>query len=55
MVKAVAAGVPSLAPFFDENSGLGQDARVRSRTVHGGLQQGDTPGLYGGVEAADGL
>lgn len=48
VVKAVAAGVPSLAPFFDENSGLGRDAQVRSRTVHSGLQQGDTPGLYGG-------
>lgn len=48
VVKAVAAGVPSLAPFFDENSGLGRDAQVRSRAAHGGLQQGDTPGLYGG-------
>ncbi|CCK31748.1 hypothetical protein BN159_7369 [Streptomyces davaonensis JCM 4913] len=47
-VKAVAAGVPSLAPFFDESSGLGRDAQVRSQGVHGGLQQGDTPGLYGG-------
>jgi hypothetical protein len=48
-VKAVAAGVPSLAPFFDENSGLGQDARrVTSQPVRGSLQQGDTPGLYGG-------
>ncbi|GGT98831.1 PASTA domain-containing protein [Streptomyces coeruleorubidus] len=49
-VKAVAAGVPSLAPFFAEDSGLGRDARVRSRAVPGGLQQGDTPGLYGGTE-----
>ncbi|WP_251062817.1 MULTISPECIES: PASTA domain-containing protein [unclassified Streptomyces] len=48
VVKAVAAGVPSLAPFFDESQGLGQDARIRAQTVHGGLQQGDTPGLYGG-------
>ncbi|MFI6934174.1 DUF6777 domain-containing protein [Streptomyces sp. NPDC050287] len=48
VVKAVAAGVPSLAPFFDERSGLGQDAQVRSQRVRGGLQQGDTPGLYGG-------
>ncbi|MFF7853594.1 hypothetical protein [Streptomyces sp. NPDC007904] len=29
-VKAVAAGVPSLAPFFDEGSGLGRDADVLS-------------------------
>ncbi|GGV60092.1 hypothetical protein GCM10010294_08940 [Streptomyces griseoloalbus] len=48
-VKAVAAGTASLAPFFDEASGLGRDADVRSRPAHGGLQQGDTPGLYGGT------
>ncbi|MGF0173297.1 DUF6777 domain-containing protein [Streptomyces sp. Marseille-Q5077] len=48
VVKAVAAGVPSLAPFFNENQGLGRDAQVRVRAAHGGLQQGDTPGLYGG-------
>ncbi|WP_407071037.1 DUF6777 domain-containing protein [Streptomyces cellulosae] len=48
VVKAVAAGVPSLAPFFDERSGLGQDAQVRAQPVRGGIQQGDTPGLYGG-------
>ncbi|WP_406417731.1 DUF6777 domain-containing protein [Streptomyces sp. NBC_01614] len=48
MVKAVAAGVPSLAPFFDENQGLGRDAQIRAPAAHGGLQQGDTPGLYGG-------
>ncbi|WP_329344475.1 PASTA domain-containing protein [Streptomyces sp. NBC_00663] len=48
-VKAVAAGVPSLAPFFDERSGLGKDAQdVASQPVRGSLQQGDTPGLYGG-------
>lgn len=51
-VKAVAAGAASLAPFFDESSGLGRDADVRSRPVHGGLQQGDTPGLYGGTDEA---
>ncbi|MGW1214335.1 DUF6777 domain-containing protein [Streptomyces sp. NPDC002499] len=45
----MAAGVPSLAPFFDEDSGLGKDATVRSQAVHGSLQQGDTPGLYGGT------
>ncbi|MEV7069383.1 PASTA domain-containing protein [Streptomyces sp. NPDC093990] len=49
VVKAVAVGVPSLAPFFEESSGLGRDAAaVRSRPVQGSLQQGDTPGLYGG-------
>lgn len=49
-VKAVAAGVPSLAPFFDEKQGLGNDAEVRSMPVQGSLQQGDTPGLYGGTK-----
>ncbi|MYS29052.1 PASTA domain-containing protein, partial [Streptomyces sp. SID7804] len=51
-VKAVAAGAASLAPFFAESSGLGRDADVRSRPAHGGLQQGDTPGLYGGTGEA---
>jgi hypothetical protein len=49
VVKAVAAGIPSLAPFFDEHQGLGHDAAVRSQPVRGSLQQGDTPGLYGGT------
>ncbi|MFI2508186.1 DUF6777 domain-containing protein [Streptomyces sp. NPDC018972] len=48
----MAAGAASLAPFFDERSGLGRDADVRSRPVHSGLQQGDTPGLYGGTGEA---
>lgn len=49
VVRAVAAGAPALAPFFDESSGIGKDARaVRSQPVRGSLQQGDTPGLYGG-------
>ncbi|MGC9544379.1 DUF6777 domain-containing protein [Streptomyces sp. UG1] len=50
VVKAVAAGVPSSAPFFAESQGLGRDdARVATAQAgHGGLQQGDTPGLYGG-------
>ncbi|MGY1502567.1 DUF6777 domain-containing protein [Streptomyces sp. QTS52] len=42
--------MPSLAPFFDENSGLGHDAQVRSQPAYGSsLQQGSTPGLYGGT------
>ncbi|MFE9642714.1 DUF6777 domain-containing protein [Streptomyces sp. NPDC006365] len=48
VVKAVAAGVPALDPFFDEKSGLGVDAEVRGERPRGGLQQGNTPGLYGG-------
>ncbi|MEU1451845.1 PASTA domain-containing protein [Streptomyces avermitilis] len=48
-VKAVAARVPSLAPFFDEESGLGHDSTVRSQQPRSGLQAGNTPGLYGGT------
>jgi hypothetical protein len=49
-VKAVAAGVPSLAPFFEEDGSLGRDeTKVRSAQPHSGLQQGNTPGLYGGT------
>ncbi|WAU81228.1 PASTA domain-containing protein [Streptomyces sp. Qhu-G9] len=49
-VKAVAAGIPSLAPFFEEDGSLGRDKRnVRPEQPHSGLQQGNTPGLYGGT------
>lgn len=49
-VRAVAAGVASLAPFFDEDAGLGRDEpKVISREPHSGLQQGNAPGLYGGT------
>ncbi|MEE1763291.1 DUF6777 domain-containing protein [Streptomyces sp. SP18BB07] len=49
-VTAVAAGVPSLAPFFDEGERLGRDQPdLRSLKPHSGLQQGSTPGLYGGT------
>ncbi|WP_254407756.1 PASTA domain-containing protein [Streptomyces sp. AC495_CC817] len=49
-VTAVAAGVPSLAPFFDEGQRLGRDEPdLRSLAPHSGLQQGSTPGLYGGT------
>jgi hypothetical protein len=50
-VKAVAAGVPSLDPFFDEGEGLGRDQRdIEPPKPHSGLQQGNTPGLYGGTQ-----
>ncbi|MFI1727762.1 DUF6777 domain-containing protein [Streptomyces acidicola] len=52
VVKAVAVGVPSLAPFFDEDSGLGDDAEIASQEAVGGLQQGNAPGLYGGTTKA---
>ncbi|MFI1483902.1 DUF6777 domain-containing protein [Streptomyces sp. NPDC020747] len=49
-VKAVAAGVPSLAPFFEEDGSLGTDeTKLRPEQPHSGLQQGNTPGLYGGT------
>ncbi|WP_368656253.1 DUF6777 domain-containing protein, partial [Streptomyces viridosporus] len=48
-VGAVAAGVASRAPFFDEHSGLGRDADVRSRRAHDGSQRGNTPGRCGGT------
>lgn len=50
-VKAVAAGVPSLAPFFEEDGSLGTDeTKLRPERAHSGLQQGNTPGLYGGTQ-----
>ncbi|WP_373420871.1 DUF6777 domain-containing protein, partial [Streptomyces scabiei] len=50
-VKAVAAGVASLAPFFDEGEQLGRDRPdLTSLEPHSGLQQGNTPGLYGGTQ-----
>ncbi|MGP4047297.1 DUF6777 domain-containing protein [Streptomyces sp. 2A115] len=48
-VKAVAAGVSSLAPFFEEDGSLGEDSKVTSQQPHSGLQQGNSPGLYGGT------
>ncbi|MFD9438121.1 DUF6777 domain-containing protein [Streptomyces sp. NPDC060006] len=50
VVKAVAAGIPSLAPFFEEDGSLGRDKKnVRPEQPHSGLRQGNTPGLYGGT------
>ncbi|MFE7761357.1 DUF6777 domain-containing protein [Streptomyces sp. NPDC057438] len=50
-VKAVAAGVASLAPFFDEGERLGRDEpRLTPLKPHSGLQQGNAPGLYGGTQ-----
>ncbi|MER7181943.1 DUF6777 domain-containing protein [Streptomyces hyaluromycini] len=49
MVEAVAAGVSTLNPFVDEHQGLGHDVQVRSLPVRGHIQQGDSPGLYGGT------
>ncbi|WP_371584385.1 DUF6777 domain-containing protein [Streptomyces sp. NBC_01314] len=50
-VKAVAAGVASLAPFFDEGEQLGRDEPgLTPLEPHSGLQQGNTPGLYGGTQ-----
>lgn len=49
LVRAVAAGVPALSPFFDEHRHLGHDQAIRASVGRGSLQQGDTPGLYGGT------
>ncbi|HSX98936.1 MAG TPA: PASTA domain-containing protein, partial [Streptomyces sp.] len=50
-VQAVAAGVASLAPFFDEGEQLGRDEpRLTPLEPHSGLQQGNAPGLYGGTQ-----
>ncbi|WP_319053194.1 DUF6777 domain-containing protein [Streptomyces europaeiscabiei] len=50
-VKAVAAGVASLAPFFDEGEQLSRDQPdLTPLEPHSGLQQGNTPGLYGGTQ-----
>ncbi|MFD6289889.1 DUF6777 domain-containing protein [Streptomyces sp. NPDC060205] len=49
-VRAVAAGIPSLAPFFEEDGSLGKDRKgLAPQEAHSGLQQGNTPGLYGGT------
>ncbi|MEW2572150.1 DUF6777 domain-containing protein [Streptomyces sp. NPDC047070] len=49
-VRAVAAGIPSLAPFFEEDGSLGKDRKgLTPQEAHSGLQQGNTPGLYGGT------
>ncbi|WP_308311073.1 DUF6777 domain-containing protein [Streptomyces sp. GbtcB6] len=48
-VEAVAAGVSTLNPFVDEHQGVGHDVQVRSLPVRGHIQQGDSPGLYGGT------
>ncbi|PSM40997.1 hypothetical protein C6Y14_23675 [Streptomyces dioscori] len=49
-VRAVAAGIPSLAPFFEEDGSLGRDRKgLAPEEAHSGLQQGNTPGLYGGT------
>ncbi|MEU9183811.1 DUF6777 domain-containing protein [Streptomyces sp. NPDC048484] len=50
-VRAVAAGIPSLAPFFEEDGSLGRDRKdVKPEQPQSGLQQGNTPGLYGGTQ-----
>jgi len=49
-VRAVAANVPSLAPFFDESKGLGKDVTdLQADRTPGGVQASNRPGLYGGT------
>ncbi|WP_171052788.1 PASTA domain-containing protein [Streptomyces marianii] len=48
-VRAVARGVPTAAPFFEEALRLGTDALVgETLALGGGTRKGDQPGLYGG-------
>ncbi|MGQ4382509.1 DUF6777 domain-containing protein [Streptomyces sp. SAS_270] len=50
-VRAVAANVPSLSPFFDESKGLGKDVTdLQADQTPGGVQASNRPGLYGGSE-----
>ncbi|MET7698296.1 DUF6777 domain-containing protein [Streptomyces sp. NPDC005485] len=49
-VRAVAANVSSLAPFFDESKGLGKDVTGLQPDTPSGVQASNLPGLYGGTE-----
>jgi hypothetical protein len=49
VVQAVARGVTTAAPFFDETLQLGIDAAVgEALALGGGTKKGNQPGLYGG-------
>jgi hypothetical protein len=49
-VQAVARGVQTVAPFFDEALQLGVDALVGDTlALRGGTKKGNQPGLYGGT------
>lgn len=49
VVRAVAAGVSSVSPFFKEDRQLGTDIHVPEARPSGGVQASNSPGLYGGA------
>lgn len=49
VVRAVAAGVSSVSPFFKEDGQLGKDIPLREARPSGGVQASNSPGLYGGA------
>lgn len=49
VVRAVAAGVSSVSPFFKEDGRLGTDIHLREARPSGGVQASNSPGLYGGA------
>ncbi|MGW1754608.1 DUF6777 domain-containing protein [Streptomyces mirabilis] len=54
MVRAVAAGVSSVSPFFEEDRQLGTDIHVPEARPSGGVQASNSPGLYGGAPDGSG-
>ena len=55
VVRAVAAGVSSVSPFFKEDGQLGKDIPLREARPSGGVQASNSPGLYGGApDGSDG-
>ncbi|MHA5050656.1 DUF6777 domain-containing protein [Streptomyces sp. SD15] len=53
VVRAVAAGVSSVSPFFEEDGQLGTDIHLREARPSGGVQASNNPGLYGGATGGD--
>lgn len=49
VVRAVAAGVSSVSPFFKEDRQLGTDIHLPEARPSGGVQASNSPGLYGGA------
>ncbi|MFK0023137.1 DUF6777 domain-containing protein [Streptomyces sp. NPDC090798] len=55
VVRAVAAGVSSVSPFFKEDRQLGTDIHLPEARPSGGVQASNSPGLYGGApDGSDG-
>lgn len=54
VVRAVAAGVSSVSPFFKEDRQLGTDIHLPEARPSGGVQASNSPGLYGGAPDGSG-